>query len=64
MKMNNVVKILMNRDGMSINDARALVEETREEINDAVSNGGGYDEIEDIIAGNLGLEMDYIFDLL
>lgn len=36
MKMNNVVKILMNRDGMSINDARALVEETREEINDAI----------------------------
>lgn len=29
-----------------------------------LSNGGGYDEIEDIIAGNLGLEMDYIFDLL
>lgn len=62
--MNNVVKVLMNRDGMSINDARALVEETREEINDVLSNGGGYDEIEDIMIGNLGLEMDYIFDLL
>ena len=62
--MNNVVKILMNRDGVSAKEARALVEETREEINDVLSSGGSYDEIEEIIADNLGLEMDYIFDLI
>lgn len=62
--MNNVVKILMERDDISAKEARALVEETREEINDALSSGGSYDEIEEIIADNLGLEMDYIFDLI
>lgn len=62
--MNNVVKILMERDDISAKEARALVEETREEINDVLSSGGSYDEIEEIIADNLGLEMDYIFDLI
>lgn len=62
--MNNVVKILMERDDISAEEARALVEETREEINDVLSSGGSYDEIEEIIADNLGLEMDYIFDLI
>lgn len=62
--MNNVVKILMERDDISVKEARALVEETREEINDVLSSGGSYDEIEEIIADNLGLEMDYIFDLI
>lgn len=62
--MNRVVKILMERDDISAKEARALVEETREEINDVLSSGGSYDEIEEIIADNLGLEMDYIFDLI
>ena len=62
--MNRVVKILMDRDDISAKEARALVEETREEINDVLSSGGSYDEIEEIIADNLGLEMDYIFDLI
>ena len=62
--MNNAVKILMERDDISVKEARALVEETREEINDVLSSGGSYDEIEEIIADNLGLEMDYIFDLI
>ena len=57
--MNKVVKILMDRDGMTQKEAEALVNETREEILAADPW-----EIEEIILDNLGLEPDYIFDIL
>lgn len=59
--MNNVVAILMKRDRMSRAEAVALVTEVREMIEDA---GGDYDEAEQIMIDELGLEMDYIFDIL
>ena len=46
--MNKVIEILMERDGMSYEYARSLVKETRDEI----------------IADYLGLEPDYIDDIL
>lgn len=52
--MNKVVKILMERDGMTKEDAVALVRETRDEI---LSNP---DEVDDIMCNNLGLEPDYL----
>ena len=58
--MNKVVKILMKRDGMTEDEAKELVEETREEILACE----GSDEAWDIIEDNLGLELDYIFDIL
>jgi len=36
----------------------------RTEIMDALSNGANYDEIADIMSGDLGLEMDYVMDVL
>lgn len=57
--MNRIVNILMNRDGMSKKDAEDLVRETREEI--LASDPW---EMEDIMMDNLGLEPDYIFNLL
>ena len=59
--MNNVVAILMKRDGMPRAEAVALVAEVRGMIEDA---GGDYDEAEQIMIDELGLEMDYIFDIL
>ena len=59
--MNNVVAILMKRDGMSRAEAVALVTKVRGMIEDA---GGDYDEAEQIMIDELGLEMDYIFDIL
>lgn len=61
--MNRIVRILMKRDGMTENDARSLYEEVREEIFDAVSCGD-YELAEDILAADLGLEIDYIIDIL
>ena len=57
--MNEVVKILMDRDEMTRKEAEELVNETREEILAADPW-----EIEEIILDNLGLEPDYIFDIL
>ena len=61
--MNRVVSILMKRDGMTEAEAKELVQDTREEIQDAIACGD-YDLVDDIIAGDLGLEPDYIFDIL
>lgn len=59
--MNKVVKILMDRDGLSEEEAIKQYEYARECIVDAQ---GDYTEVEDIMYGELGLEMDYIFDML
>ena len=52
--MNKIVEILMNRDGITEEDARALIEETRDEI---MCNPENVDEI---IQDYLGLETDYL----
>lgn len=57
--MNRVVKILMDRDGITRKEAEELIEETREEI---LANDSSY--ADDIILDNLGLEPDYIMDIL
>jgi hypothetical protein len=51
----------MKRDGMTPGEAQALVDEVREEIDDCE---GDYDEVESIMYDYLGLEMDYIVDIL
>lgn len=61
--MKEIINILMRRDGISENEAYNLVEECREEIETAIA-GSRYMEAEDIIASYLGLEPDYIMDLI
>jgi hypothetical protein len=57
--MNRVVKILMERDGITREEAEELVNEAREEI--LASDPW---EVEDIMLDVLGLEPDYIMDIL
>lgn len=52
--MNKIVEILMERDGITEEDARALIEETRDEI---MYNPENADEI---IQDYLGLGPDYL----
>ena len=52
--MNKIVEILMERDGITEEDARALIKETRDEI---MCNPENADEI---IQDYLGLEPDYL----
>ena len=56
-----VVEILMKRDGLSRREAQDRFNEVREMIQEC-----NFDpfETEDILIGELGLEMDYIFEFL
>ena len=53
--MNETMRILMERDGMTAEEARDLMAECREEL-----ESGNYSAMQDI----LGLEDDYIFDII
>lgn len=59
-----IVKILMKRDNMSMEDACNVLAGCRHEVDRALSNGEDWEIVEGIIEGYLGLEMDYIFDIL
>lgn len=58
--MNRVVEILMKRDGISEDEARALVRETRDEL---IMLDNPF-EADEIIENYLGLEPDYLEDIL
>lgn len=61
MAINRVVSILMLRDKLSRSEAESLVEDVRNQMAEC-----NYDpaECEDIFMSELGLEMDYLFDIL
>ena len=61
--MKSIKQILMDRDDMTAEEAEDLIAEVKEEIQIAAENGD-YELVEDIMYGDLGLEMDYIFELL
>jgi len=61
--MKSVKRILMERDGMDEFEAQDLIDAVREDLNFAMENND-YELAEDIMYGDLGLEMDYIFDLI
>lgn len=56
--MNRVVRILMERDDMTEKEATNILEEVRLMILDDLEMA------EDIVLDELGLEMDYIFDII
>lgn len=56
--MKKIIKILMERDGMSRSDAKDLVEETKNMLISADPF-----EADEIMADMLGLEPDYIMDI-
>lgn len=56
--MNRIVRILMTRDGMSLDEAKELLAEAREEVN---LHGA---DPEEVLKEYFCLEPDYFFDLL
>ena len=60
--MNKVVEILMRRDGDSKQEATERVKQTRDEL--LQLGTGSFEDGQDIIEYNLGLEPDYLFDIL
>jgi hypothetical protein len=58
--MDKIIKILMERDGISEEEARVLVKETRDEIM-MLDNPM---EADNVLMEYLGLEPDYLFYIL
>lgn len=61
MGFNGIVNLIARRDNMDIMEARELVTECQQAMIEAMQNG---DDPEEILAQELGLEPDYLFDLL
>lgn len=61
--MKKIIEILMKRDGISEKEAREIVEDARSELLDAIS-GTSVLTPEDVMYGELGLELDYVMYLL
>ena len=59
-----IVQVLMDRDGLTKLEATKQVRQVMELVNNVLETGGGYDDVEEIMISELGLEMDYIFDIL
>lgn len=63
-----VARIIAKRDGISINEALAAIDDVIEQINDVMETSPSafyaYDEVAEIVRSELGLEPDYIIDLL
>ena len=61
--MERVVKLIMKRDGLSYEDAKTEVSNTVDEMYEALESGDS-ELVEEILMNNLGLEPDYIPQLL
>lgn len=61
--MEEVIQILMARDGISQEEATARVKEVREMLLEALDSGDT-ESLEDIFMDELGLEPDFILDFI
>lgn len=61
--MNTIIKILMKRDGYSKAEAKEMVEDTMNEVYEAIECGDN-ELAEEIFTSNLGLEPDYLINVL
>ena len=61
--MKKIIDILMRRDGVSYEEAKAMYENCKSELMDAIMGASCLDP-EEVLMGELGLEMDYIFNFL
>ena len=62
--MDELVRILMQRDDISESESLELIGNCKAEINEILNNGGTYYEVEESLRYWLGLEPDYIDYLL
>lgn len=56
--------VLMRRDGISEEEAQQIIDDTKEELEELLDRGGSLDEAEEIVKDNLGLEPDYLDELI
>jgi hypothetical protein len=58
--MDELVNILMRRDGISESESLELIGNCQEEIDEILNKGGSYYEAEESLRYWLGLEPDYM----
>lgn len=61
--MQEIIEILMNRDGLTYADAKEAYLECQEAMMDAIESGDFF-EVDEILRSELGLEPDYIFNFI
>ena len=61
--MQEIIEILMRRDGVSYEEAKEMYENCKAELMDAI-DGTSCLEPEEVLISELGLEMDYIFHFI
>lgn len=61
--MDEIIRILMHRDGIDKTEAKSMIKGFFNDAEDAIDSGD-YEAIEDILMDDLGLEPDYIPQLL
>ena len=59
-----LVKLIVKRDGISENEAYEICEQCRHDILHAIDKNCEIEEVEDILMDWLGLEPDYLMDLM
>lgn len=64
MELNDIIKLIQKRDGISYNEAVNCVKECQDEIAYILENNPTYDAVADCVADYLGLEPDYLDILL
>lgn len=57
-----IENILIKRDGITREEARNRINETREMMLQEIAEDN-YDEAEEILYSELGIELDYIFEI-
>ncbi len=60
----HIVQILMERDNISEQEAQRMVDDCRQQLLSEAVPSGDSDLAEEILAEELGLEPDYLMDLL
>lgn len=61
--MDSITEVLMRRDGLSEEDAKREIEDFKADIEDSIMSGN-LEDIEDALMNDLGLEPDYLMDIL
>ena len=56
--------VLMRRDNITKSQAKKEYNEAKRSLYNILEEGGSYEEVEDMLLSDYGLEMDYIMDLL
>ena len=60
MNFNDIVNILVRRDGITRGEAFEIIADCKDEIDNIIADGGTLDELENTIEFWLGLEPDYL----